>query len=191
MHTPQTQFWLETKNYPTFAGIKRNNRRERVRSLLSFRQMSIETIKAIESLIQPILAGETDYFLVDVRIKPVNNIKVFIDGDQGISIEKCVQVNRALYKQLETSGLVPPDNFSLEVSSPGLDEPLKLHRQYKKNINRTVLVTLNDDTEKLGVLKEVNDERIVLESKVPKKKETIVVEIPVTDIKKTVVQIIF
>ena len=49
-----------------------------------------ETVKAVESLVQNLLAGETNYFLVDVRIKPTNNLKVFIDGDQGISIEKCV-----------------------------------------------------------------------------------------------------
>jgi ribosome maturation factor RimP len=72
-----------------------------------------------------------------------------------------------------------------------VDEPLAQWRQYKKNLNRTVLVTLQDDTEKLGVLKDVDDERIVLETKVPKKKETLTIEIPVTDIKKTVVQIIF
>ena len=45
---------------------------------------------------------------------------------QGISIEKCVQVNRALYKKLEEAAFFPAGDFSLEVSSPGLDEPLKL-----------------------------------------------------------------
>ncbi len=93
-----------------------------------------ETIKVIEGLVQALLANESGYFLVDVRIKPTNNVKVFIDGDQGISIEKCVQYNRALYKKLEESEFFPTGDFSLEVSSPGLDEPLKLLRQYKKNI---------------------------------------------------------
>src|SRR5579871_3935082 len=97
-----------------------------------------ETIKAVESFVQAVLEGETAYFLVDIRIKPTNNLKVFIDGDQGISIEKCVQYNRALYKKLEESGLFPSGDFSLEVSSPGLDEPLKLLRQYRKNVGRQV-----------------------------------------------------
>ena len=53
--------------------------------------MSSETIKAIEGLVQPILAGEPEYFLVEVRIKPTNNIKVFIDGDQGYHAESLDQ----------------------------------------------------------------------------------------------------
>ena len=64
-----------------------------------------ETLKTVEGMVQGLLAGEPGYFLVEVRIKPTNNIKVFLDGDKGISIEKCVQYNRALYKQLEASGL--------------------------------------------------------------------------------------
>src|SRR5579871_4782470 len=100
--------------------------------------MSTETISAVESLVQTILAGEEGYFLVEVRIKPTNNVKVYVDGDQGISIEKCVQYNRALYKKIDESGLFPAGDFSLEVSSPGLDEPLKLPRQYRKNIGRQV-----------------------------------------------------
>ena len=184
---------MEPKNYPTFAGIKRNNRRERVRSLLSFRQMSSETIKAIEGLVQPILAGEPEYFLVEVRIKPTNNIKVFIDGDQGISIEKCVQVNRALYKQLEESGLVPPDNFSLEVSSPGLDEPLKLHRQYKKNIGRQVELVLQEGSRVEGRLLEVSEDGIIVEETKGKnkKKEVINHTFLFENIKTTKIQVVF
>ena len=64
-----------------------------------------ETVKTVEGMMQALLAGESLYFLVEVRIKPTHNIKVFLDGDQGISIEKCVQYNRALYKQLEESDL--------------------------------------------------------------------------------------
>src|SRR5580693_3561181 len=107
-----------------------------------------ETVKSIENMLQAILAEETVYFLVEVRIKPTNNVKVFLDGDQGISIEKCVQVNRALYRKLEESGLFPADDFSLEVSSPGLDEPLKMLRQYRKNIGRLVEVLLQDGSRK-------------------------------------------
>src|ERR1700744_1086359 len=112
------------------------------------------TIKVVESFIQALLESEQGYFLVDIRIKPTNNVKVFLDGDQGISIEKCVQFNRALYKKLEGSGLFPGDDFSLEVSSPGLDEPLKLLRQYKKNVGRQVEITLQDGSRKKGRLLE-------------------------------------
>ena len=122
-----------------------------------------ETVKAVESLVQNLLAGEADYFLVDVRIKPTNNVKVFIDGDQGISIEKCVQYNRALYKKLEESGLFPTGDFSLEVSSPGLDEPLKLLRQYRKNVGRQVELILQDGSKKEGRLLEVSEDGIIVE----------------------------
>jgi ribosome maturation factor RimP len=149
-----------------------------------------ELIQQIENLAAPLLEG-TDIFLVGVRIKPVNNIKVYLDADSGFSIEKSILVNRKLYPLIESSGLVPPEDFSLEVSSPGVDEPLANLRQYKKNTGRTLLVMQTDGTEKTGLLKEVTDEHIKLEVKQPKKKESIEIEIPFTQIKKSIVQIIF
>ncbi len=122
-----------------------------------------ETIKTVESMVQGLLAGETGYFLVEVKVKPTNNIKVFLDGDNGISIDKCVQVNRGLYKQIEEMGLFPEGDFSLEVSSPGLDEPLKMLRQYKKNIGRQVELLLQDGSKKEGKLLEVGEDGIILE----------------------------
>ena len=56
---------------------------------------------------EALIGAEPDLFLVEVIIKPTNNIKVFIDGDQGISIEKLVQFNRKLYKDLEEGGMYP------------------------------------------------------------------------------------
>jgi ribosome maturation factor RimP len=138
-------------------------------------------IESIRHMIGEILSGEPAYFLVDLRIKPTNNIKVFLDGDSGITIEKCVQVNRKLYKRLEESGLFPEGDFSLEVSSAGLDEPLKSLRQYKKNIGRQVEVQLQDGSLIEGVLTGVNEDGIVLEvtkgkpvnRKLPSKKKEI------------------
>ena len=152
-----------------------------------------ETIKVVESLIQVLLAGETDYFLVDIRVKPTNNVKVFIDGDQGISIEKCVQFNRALYKKLEESALFPTGDFSLEVSSPGLDEPLKLLRQYKKNIGRLVELVLQDGSKKEGRLLEVSEDGIIIEETKGKnkKKEVINHTFLFDNIKTTKIQVVF
>ena len=152
-----------------------------------------ETVKAVEGMVQALLAGESLYFLVEVRIKPTNNVKVFLDGDQGISIEKCVQVNRALYKQLEESGLFPGDDFSLEVSSPGLDEPLKLLRQYKKNIGRQVEILLQDGVKKEGRLLEVSEDGIVVEETKGKnkKKEVISHALLFDNIKTTKIQVVF
>jgi len=152
-----------------------------------------ETIKVVESLIQTLLAGETDYFLVDIRIKPTNNIKVFIDGDKGISIEKCVQFNRALYKKLEELALFPTGDFSLELSSPGLDEPLKLLRQYKKNIGRLVELVLQDGSKKEGRLLEVSEDGIIIEETKGKnkKKEVINHTFLFDNIKTTKIQVVF
>jgi ribosome maturation factor RimP len=120
-------------------------------------------LKQIESMISGILTPEPAYFLVEARIKPTNNIKIFLDGDQGITIEKCVQFNRALYKKIEEANFFPSGDFSLEVSSPGLDEPLKLFRQYRKNIGRPVEVLLTDGTRKEGRLLELTEDGIIVE----------------------------
>ncbi len=130
-------------------------------------------------------------FIVNIKIKPTNNIKLFLDADSGLSVSKSADVNRKLYKLIEAEGWFPEGDFSLEVSSPGVDEPLTGERQYKKNVGRTVLVTPGEGKDILGVLKEVKENEIVLEVKVPKKKETVMVDIPLSDIKKIVVQIIF
>jgi ribosome maturation factor RimP len=123
--------------------------------------MTIETqVQAVERMVEGLLADDPQYFLVEVKIRPTNNVKVFLDGDKGISIEKCISYNRQLYKMLESSDLFPPDDFSLEVSSPGLDEPLKLMRQYYKNIGRKVEVLLKDGVKTEGVLKEVTDQAL-------------------------------
>lgn len=156
--------------------------------------MTIETqVRAVEQMIEGLLADDPQFFLVDVKIKPTNNIRVFLDGDQGISIEKCIAYNRQLYKMLEGSGLFPADDFSLEVSSPGLDEPLKLLRQYHKNIGRKVEVLLKDGRRTDGVLREVKETGIVVEETKGKnkKQEIIQHDFPFDNIKSTKIQIVF
>ena len=149
-----------------------------------------EIIEKIRQLAEPLLEG-TDMFIINIKIKPINNIKLYIDADEGLSIKKSAEINRKLYHLIEAEQIFPDGDFSLEVSSPGVDEPLTQERQYRKNIGRTVLVTPVEGADVLGVLKEVTEEKLVLEVKVHKKKETTMVEMPLSDIKKTVVQIIF
>ena len=156
--------------------------------------MASETqIQVITGMVQEILQGDPDCFLVDIWIKPTNNIRVALDADGGLPIEKCVSLNRRLYKQMEEAALYPDGNFSLEVSSPGLDEPLKMHRQYVKNINRPVEVMLQDGTITEGVLTSVNENEIeVAETKGKnKKKEVVQHTIPFINIKSTKIQIKF
>jgi ribosome maturation factor RimP len=156
--------------------------------------MASETqIQTISGMMQDLLQDTPDIFLVDVRIKPTNNIKVALDADGGISIEKCVSFNRKLYRQLEEAAMYPEGDFSLEVSSPGLDEPLKMYRQYLKNISRGVEVTLLDGMIIEGVLTAVNEKEIALEETKGKNKKKEVVQhtIPFTNIKSTKIQIKF
>jgi len=153
----------------------------------------ITSIQAIEDLVGQILSESEDVFLVSVRIKPTNNIKVFLDADSGLSIDKCVKVNRQMYRTIEEHAWYPDGNFSLEVSSAGIEEPLKMLRQYKKNIGRNVEVILNDDSVLEGKLLEANENLVQLEFIEGKNKKavTVVKDIPFDQIKQTTVLIAF
>jgi ribosome maturation factor RimP len=150
-------------------------------------------IQALEHKMEALISTEPDLFLVEVRIKPTNNIKVFVDGDQGVSIDKLVRYNRSLYKQIEEEGMFPNGDFSLEVSSPGLDEPLKLHRQYLKNIGRFVEVVENDGSKKEGKLLSATETELLVEEEKGKgkKKEIVQHTIALENIKTTKIQIKF
>ncbi len=152
-----------------------------------------EILKHIEELADGILQDDPALFRVQVKIKPINNIKLYVDGDNGITIEKCVKINRQLYKKIEEAHMFPEGDFSLEVSSPGVGEPLQLRRQYIKNIGRGVEVVFHDQAVKTGKLVEVTTEDIILEetSGKNKKAQTQQVVIPFINIKTITVQIQF
>ena len=156
--------------------------------------MNIDTqIRAVELKVLALISSDPEVFLVDVKIRPGNNVKVYIDGDQGVSIDKLAQYNRTLYRQMDESGLFPNGDFSLEISSPGLDEPLKLYRQYLKNIGRHVEVLLKNGTKYEGKLVSTTQEQIVIEEEKTNKKikETVPHTISHNDIKTTKIQIKF
>jgi len=147
----------------------------------------------IQGFLDSLLEAEPQYFCVNLKIKSGNNIKIFLDGDAGIPIEKCVRFNRSLYKLIEEEAMFAEGDFSLEVSSPGIDEPLKMHRQYTKNIGREVEVIFTDDAVKLGKLLEVTEADIIIEETTGKGKKAVTeqVVIPFQNIKSTTVQIKF
>ncbi len=122
-----------------------------------------QQIHTLEKMVNRLLEDDPGCFLVEIRIKPTNNIRVFLDADGGLSIDRCVTYNRALYRQIEENDIYPTGDFSLEVSSPGLDEPLKLHRQYVKNVGRMVEVLTGEGAKLEGILTAVNEKEIVLE----------------------------
>jgi len=152
-----------------------------------------QIIDLVNPILEQLLKEEPSYFCVQIKVKPTNNIKIFLDGDQGLPIEKCTFINRKLYRIMEEAAWFPEGDFSLEVSSPGIDEPLVLNRQYVKNIGRKVEVTFLDDTMKEGLLKLVTEKDILIEWTEGKGKKAVVQEllIPFEQIKTTIVQIQF
>lgn len=148
-------------------------------------------IETIEKLLQPLLTD--DIFLIDIKVKPTNNFKIYLDADSGLGIEKCIKINRALYKQMEEMAIYPEGDFSLEVSSPGIGEPLKKYRQYVKNVGREVEVVSTEDVKTTGKLVAATEESITVETTEGKGKKQLIsnVEIPFSTIKQTKVLIKF
>ena len=116
---------------------------------------------------------DDSYFIVDVIVKGVSGktkILVLLDGDEGVNIDECANLSRKIGLHIETEELMDTP-FILEVSSPGLDHPLKLERQYKKNIGRELkLMTKSGDTHK-GKLLQVSDSSVELDSEVKENKK--------------------
>jgi ribosome maturation factor RimP len=130
-------------------------------------------ITTVTQWINDLLANRPGFFLVQVRIKPTNNLKVFIDADQGVSIDDCIKLNRPLYKVIEEAKIFPDDDFSLEVSSPGVGEPLLMLRQYTKNMGRWLQVKMVDGPVLEGTLKEATEDGILLEVTTGKGKKAV------------------
>jgi ribosome maturation factor RimP len=141
----------------------------------------------IEQKINTFIEGQ-DLFLVDVKITPQQKIMVFLDGkSQNITIDQCAKISRMLEAYLEEEQLVG-EKYTLEVSSPGMDQPFKVMEQYFKAVNRSVEVLKKDGVKYEGVLKNVDETNIQLEiTKIEKGKilDTQQVEIPMSEIKTT------
>ncbi len=99
---------------------------------------------------------EPEFFIVDITIQPTNKIHVLLDGDNGITITKCIEVSRLIENSLDRE----EEDFSLEVSSPGLGQPLKLDRQYAKNTGRKIEVVFNDGEKIVGKLLSATEDDI-------------------------------
>lgn len=137
-----------------------------------------------------------DCFLVDLKLHAHNKLDVFLDSDFGITFEKCQQISRYLEQYLDEEQWLG-EKYVLEVSSPGISRPLLMQRQYPRNIGRKVEVKLNDGDKRTGMLKEVEEDHIVLEEKVRvqegkrKRTEVVETEISFSSIEHTKVKITF
>jgi ribosome maturation factor RimP len=117
-------------------------------------------VEHITELVTKHIQG-TDIFLVDVLVKPGNVIRVHVDTPDGIAIDECVKISRFLNESLDRD----VEDYSLEVSSPGLGGSFKVKQQYEKNVDRQIEVLYTDGIKEHGILAAVGDKGIVLRVK--------------------------
>ena len=112
----------------------------------------------VENLLQEAFEENNSLFLIEFTVDNSNHIKVVIDGDEGVSVNDCIAVSRKIEHNLDRE----EEDFSLEVLSAGVSEPLRLPRQYQKNIGRTLAVTTPEEKIE-GKLVKVEDGKITLQ----------------------------
>lgn len=148
----------------------------------------------VVALLNQALNEKPSVFLIDLTITDAMKIIVTLDGDQGVTLQDCIDVSRVIEHNLDRE----EQDFSLEVASSGVSTPLKLVRQYQKNKGRTVKVKTATDVI-VAVLADVNEDFITLTwtarepKKIGKGKETVEkkLELPYSEIKEAIVTITF
>lgn len=149
----------------------------------------------VEQLVNDFLETREDLYLIDLKISIGNDVVVILDGDKSLSLQDCLDASRAIEFNLDREEC----DFSLQVMSPGLSEPLLFPRQYKKNLGRELEITLSSDEKIEGELVKVDEEKISIMMRyrrpklVGKGKEDVEEEREIfyTDIKKALVVIKF
>lgn len=148
----------------------------------------------IESIVLPKLEEE-NLFLVEIKITTSNNITITIDGDKGAGIDSCIAISRLVESSLNRE----EEDFELEVASAGVGQPLKITRQYIKNVGREVEVVRTNGEKFKGTLTAANDQNFMVKysKKVPiegrRAKQTIEEELtlPYGDVKTVKVLVSF
>lgn len=118
------------------------------------------TDKQIIELVQQHIEG-SDIFLVEAVVKPGNMIRVHVDRPEGITIEECVKISRFINAQFDRE----VEDYSLEVSSPGMSGYFKVKQQYEKNVGRVIEARLGDGERLEGKLEKVDENAIILNVK--------------------------
>mgnify|MGYP001586843412 CR=1 FL=1 len=152
------------------------------------------TKEQILSLITPKI-DEEGLFIVEITISSSNHISVFIDGDKGVNIDQCITISRFIEENLNRD----EEDYELDVSSAGLDLPLKVTRQYTKNIGRFVDVVYKNGQKLTGKLVNASDfcfaieaeKSVFVEGKKRKQLVTEIESINYTDIKSTKIVVSF
>ena len=127
----------------------------------------MEFRKRIDELLNEFLETRKDLFLIDLKISAGDDITVILDGDNGVSLQDCLDASRAIEFNMDRE----EHDFSLQVMSAGLSEPLSTPRQFGKNIGREIEVMLEDSSKIEGELSKVDDEKITLTLRYRKPKD--------------------
>ncbi|HPE83404.1 MAG: ribosome assembly cofactor RimP [Aequorivita sp.] len=112
----------------------------------------------VAQLLESALEENKSLFLIDLNISEDNQIRVILDGDKGVTVEDCIAVSRAIEHNLDREEY----DFSLEVMSAGVSEPLAFPRQYKKNIGRNLRIKTKNDEKIEGELTAANEDNFTL-----------------------------
>ena len=123
----------------------------------------IDKFKVLD-IVKDVLEG-SDKYLVNMKITPDNRIFVDLDGDNGINIDDCIEVSRAIENSLNRD----EEDFELNVSSAGADSPLKMPRQYRRHVGRELSVEPFEGAKVEGILTEAGDSQFTIKTKGSKK----------------------
>lgn len=117
--------------------------------------------KKVTELLNSALDNNKSLFLIDFSISNGNQIRVVIDGDHGVTVNDCIAVSREIEHNLDREEV----DFSLDVASAGVSEPLVNTRQYIKNIGRKLSVKTQDGKAVEGNLAKADSKEIILQWK--------------------------
>lgn len=129
--------------------------------------MDMEFKKKIERLLEDFLENREDLFLIDLKISANDDVTIILDGDEGVTLQDCLDASRAVEFNMDREA----HDFSLQVMSAGLSEPLSMPRQFKKNIGRSLDIFLQNDIRIEGELTKVEEDSITLLLRYRKPKE--------------------
>lgn len=145
-------------------------------------------VEKIVRIAEQKLSG-SDMFVVEAKVQPDNDVELLIDSDSSVSIDACVELSRAIEAEFDRD----VEDFSLTVSSAGIGQPLKLHRQYLKLVGSPVEVTLDNSTRIIARLTAATpesitlsyEEKVAVEGKKRKEKVTVTREYPLSEVRTT------
>jgi ribosome maturation factor RimP len=140
--------------------------RGRLSPLFCYLHMKRITAEHIKSIIAEDLKNN-NLFLTDLNISKLNKISLFIDSEKGVTIENCERLSRLIERNLDREEA----DFELEVSSPGLDKPLKYPFQYRKNIGRQVETVTTEGRKIKGTISSADEKSFDIEYSVKEKAE--------------------